>query len=182
MKSLLAMRASPILAVVAALGLAWAGPAAADADQVLTVTPSPAGAPALGTVIRGASATTFAITPDGTVTRVSGDAIRLSNAGVTAPTVSIRCSPKCNGQPLRVTIRPGGGSSEAGIVGLSLGPVSGAHMIGAPPAPGPVLVFEIRMVGETGEAVFPLGMDVRLAAGAQSLTHAFSYVVTVEPE
>lgn len=47
--------------------------------------------PALGEIVAGTMPTVFRIGVDGSVTRISGDAVRLSNAPVTPPTMRLTC-------------------------------------------------------------------------------------------
>jgi len=158
----------------------------ATAGQALgadvTVSRSPATAPVLGTVIRGASATTYSISTDGVVTRIAGDAIRLSNASVDAPTITLSCSfsVECIARPIRVTIRPSGNVGNATIVKLRRGAVSGYGYNVGTVSDGQTLTFDLPVLGLFRQATFDLGMDVQLAAGAQARVHTFSYTVTAE--
>lgn len=176
------MRLLALLVLLAFGGLAAPGHALAQA----TVTRSPATAPTLGTTIRGTSATTFSISTSGAVTRVSGNAIRLSSGSVTAPTITVNCgllnlSGLCALRHVRVTITPAPGSGPAAISRLRVGSLSGAsYRSGSGPVEGSSLSFDLNPLGLLGSATFRLGMDVVLAANASSGTYGFDYVVTVE--
>lgn len=163
----------------ALLGLAIAGQAQADD---VTVSRTPASAPVLGTVIRGASATTYSISTNGVVTRTAGDAIRLSNASVDTPTITLSCGwvARCLSRPVRVTIRPGGNAGDASIVKLRRGSVSGYGYSISAVSEGQTLVFDLPVIGPFRQVTFDLGMDVKLEAGAQARVHTFSYTVTAD--
>lgn len=149
----------------------------------LQVAHSPATAPTLGTTIRGSSATTFTITAAGAVTRASGNAIRLSSASVTTPTITISCgllniSSLCALRSIRVTIVPVTGTGPAKIVKLRVGSLSGASYSGSAPAEAASLTFDLQPLGLFGTATFKLGMDVQLNAGAASGNQLYDYQVT----
>lgn len=171
-----------ILPLLAFGGLLVAG---TPAHAQLQVSRSPATAPALGTTIRGATATTFTISTTGAVSRVSGDAIRMSNASVTTPTISISCgllniSGLCALRYVRVTITPAGGSGAAHISKLRIGSLSGTSFRTGAPAEASSLVFDLNPLGLFGTATFKLGMDVLLDAGAASGPQTFDYLVRVD--
>lgn len=172
-----------ILTALAAISAVMAAPLAAQAQA--TVTRSPATAPALGTTIRGNAATVFSISATGTVTRVSGNAIRLSSASVTTPTLTIHCgllnlSGLCALRYVRVTITPVAGSGPATISKLRVGSLSGtSYRSGSAPSEGASLVFDLNPLGLLSSATLRLGMDVTLAANAASGNHSYDYIVTV---
>lgn len=172
-----------ILTAILAISALLAGPMVAHAQA--TVTRSPATAPALGTTIRGNATTVFSISPTGTVTRVSGNAIRLSSSSVTTPTLTVNCgllnlSGLCALRFVRVTITPVTGSGPATISKLRIGSLSGAsYRSGSAPAEATSLVFDLNPLGLLGSASFRLGMDVTLPADAASGTHTYNYIVTV---
>jgi hypothetical protein len=171
-----------LLALLAAL-LLMVLPSAAAAQ--LQVSHSPSTAPVLGTTIRGVSTTTFTITVAGAVTRASGDAIRLSSASVTPPTITISCgllniSSLCALRSIRVTIVPIIGSGPARIVKLRVGSMSGASYVGSAPAESASISFDLQPLGLFGTATFKLGMDVQLAAGAASGVKVYDYQVTAQ--
>jgi len=161
-----------------ALTLMLATPAAAQ----LSVSRSPGGtAPVIGTVVRGSAATTFSISTTGVVTRTSGNAIRLSTASVTPPTISINCGLSllnCPGRDVRVVITASGASDDGSITRFRIGTLSGGNYRNAAPAEGASLTFDLRPIGSGRSVTFPLGMDVLLAAGADSGTDTFTYTVT----
>lgn len=156
------------------------------AKAQLQVSRSPATAPTLGTTIRGTSTTTFTVSTAGTVTRTSGDAIRLTSSSVTTPTITISCgllniSGLCAVRYVRVTITPVNGSGPAQITRLRVGSLSGAtYRTGATPTEGGTVAFDLNPLGLFGTATFKLGMDVQLAAGAVSGVHTYDYLVTVQ--
>jgi len=149
------------------------------------VSHTPATAPVLGTTIRGSSATTFSIATSGAVTRTSGNAIRLSSASVTAPTISLNCgllnlAGLCALRYIRVTITPVVGS-QASITKFRVGSLSGAtYRSGSAPAEASSLTFDLNPLGLLGTASFVLGMDMTLAANAPSGPYTFDYVVTIQ--
>lgn len=143
-------------------------------------------APVLGTTIRGTTASSFSISTSGAVTRVSGDAIRLSQSSVTTPTISINCGllnlgGLCALRHVRITVSPASTSGAARITRLRVGSLSGStYRTGSPPPEGSIVTFDIAPLGLLRTATFSLGMDVALAANAQSGVHGFDYVVTAE--
>lgn len=150
------------------------------------VTFAPASGPTLGATLRGSSATTFSIGTSGVVTRTSGNAIRLSNATVTAPTVYFNCgllnlSHLCLARPVRVTIAPAPGSGPASITRFRMSNMSGtSYRLGSTPGEAEVLVFELEPLGLLRTVSFRLGMDVQLAGGSASGDWAYAYTVSVE--
>lgn len=172
-----------LLTALFAISALLAAPLTARAQA--TVTRSPATAPALGTTIQGNATTVFRVSPTGTVTRVSGNAIRLSSSTVTTPTLTINCgllnlSGLCALRYVRVTITPVAGSGPATISKLRVGSLSGAsYRSGSAPAEAASLVFDLNPLGLLGAATFHLGMDVTLAANAPGGNHTYDYIVTV---
>jgi hypothetical protein len=170
--------------LIAVLLLTGVAPTAAHAQ--LQVSRSPATAPTLGTTIRGTSATTFSITTAGAVTRTSGNAIRLSSASVTTPTITVSCgllniSSLCAVRYVRVTITPVTGTGPAQVSRLRVGSLSGAtYRSGSAPADGGSITFDLNPLGLLGTATFKLGMDVQLAANAASGAYTYDYLVTVQ--
>ena len=173
-------------ALMLALTDALAFNAPRDALADASVTRSPATAPTLGTTIRGTSATTFSISTAGSVTRTSGDAIRLTSGSVTTPTLSINCgllnlSGLCALRYIRVTITPVTGSGPATISRLRVGGLSGAtYRTGSAPTEAASLTFDLNPIGLLSTATLQLGMDVVLAANAASGAYSFDYIVTVQ--
>lgn len=161
-----------------ALTLMLATPAAAQ----LSVSRSPGGtAPVIGAVVRGSAATTFSISTAGVVTRTSGNAIRLSTASVTPPTISINCGlsfMSCQTRDVRVVITASGASDDGSISRFRIGALTGGAYRTSAPAEGASLTFDLRPVGSGRSVTFPLGMDVLLAAGADSGADTFTYTVT----
>lgn len=172
-----------LLGLVCAVAAGVAGTASAtDWDSDITVTRSSGTAPQLGTVIRGSSASTYSISVSGLVARILGNAIRLSNASVAAPTITLDCgwTYDCAYRSIRVTIVPAGGSGSATIVKLRRGSVSGYGTSVGSVSEGRTLTFDLPPVGPLRQVSFPIGMDVQLAAGAGAGVHTFSYTVTAE--
>lgn len=170
--------------VLALLALVWAGLAAPGIAQAqVSLSHSPSTSPTLGSTIRGASATTFSISTSGSVTRLSGDAIRVSNSSVTTPTITIYCGllNLCNLRSMRVTITPVPGHGAPEITKLRVGSLSGTtYASGSAPAEGASLVFDLAPIGLKSSASFRLGMDVILPANSPSGGQTFGYVVTVQ--
>lgn len=169
------------LMVATATACAVVAPTSASAQIQISTTSN---APALGTMVRGSSATTFTVTNGGTVTRASGDGIRVHNTSVTAPTVTISCgllnlSGLCALRQIRVTVQPVTNSSSQ-ITKFTVGGVQGNILwaIGSPPTPGPSLTFDLKPLGLLGTGSFTLGMDVWTAAALASGNYHFDYVVT----
>lgn len=166
-----------ILAVI--LGLA----AIADRSNAQVVaTRSPASAPVLGQVLRGSSTTQFQISPAGVVTRLSGDAIRMSSANVTAPTITITCGllnldGLCALRRMRVTISASGHSADASIVKFKVANLAGGLFYLTPPADAAVIIFDLNPIGVLGSVSFNLGMVVELAPGAATGVETFNYTV-----
>lgn len=170
------------LALLAALVFAYfACPHDAHAQMISL---SPQAAPALGSTIRGSAATTFSISPTGAVTRTSGNAIRMTSAGVTAPSVNFNCgllnlSQLCLLRPVRVTIAPASAGGPATISRFRISSLSGTtYVSGSPPAEASVLVFDLKPLGLLSTVSFKLGMDVLLAANADPGPSSYSYTVT----
>lgn len=171
-----------IASFAAAFVLAMVQAGAAQAQ--LAVSRSPATAPALGSTIRGSSATTFQITSDGVVTRASGNAIRISSASVTTPTITMTCNSfasACYQRYVRVTITPVTGSGPAEISRLRVGSLSGtSYRSGSAPTEAASLQFDLNPLGWYGSATFKLGMNVLLAANAASGLDTYDYLVTIQ--
>ena len=147
-----------------------------------SVSRSPATAPTLGTTIRGTATTTFSVTTAGVVTRSSGNAIRLSTGSVTTPTLTVSCglSLVC-GRYVRVTITPVSGTGPATISRFRVGSLSGTSFrSGGAPAESSTLSFDLNPVGILGSATMKLGMDVQLAANAETGLDTFDYLVSVQ--
>lgn len=158
--------------------LLLASPAAAQ----LSISRSPSGtAPVIGTVVRGSAATTFSISTTGVVTRTSGNAIRLSTTSLTPPTISINCGltlVSCLLRDVRVVVTASGASDDGSITRFRVGSLTGGTYRTGAPAEGASLTFDLRPIGAGRSVTFPLGMDVRLTAGADSGTDTFTYTVT----
>lgn len=170
-----------LLTLVALLSAALLSPTVASAQAYISRSPSTA--PVLGQTIRGMSTTTYSISTSGGVTRVSGDAIRLTNASVTTPTITITCGflnlSFCSVRNLRVTITPVVDDGPY-ITRLRVGSLSGTtYRTGSAPSDAASLTFDLNPIGIFGSASFRLGMDVVLPANSPSGVQTFDYVVTV---
>lgn len=180
--TMITKRAAPLALSAGAALCAMAAPDRAAAQ--IQITHSPSIAPDLGRVVRGNSATTFTIAPSGTVTRASGNSIRVSSASATAPTINISCgllnlNGLCALRPIRVTIQPVPNAS-AQITKFTVGAVAGNILwaTGSAPVPGSSVTFDLKPLGLLGTGSFTLGMDVLMAAGLNSGNYRFDYVVT----
>lgn len=155
----------------------------ADAHAQM-ITLSPQAGPALGTTIRGSTATTFSITTTGIVSRTSGDALRMSNGMVTAPTVNFNCGllnlgELCLLRPVRVTIAPASAGGASTITRFRISNLSGTtYRSGSAPQDAAVLVFELNPL-LLSTVSFKLGMDVQVAADAPSGNSTYAYTVSV---
>jgi hypothetical protein len=170
------MRLGPLLPAIVAAATLAASPAAAQ----VAVSRSPATAPSLGRVVAGSSTTVFSVSAGGAVTRTSGDAIRLTTAGVTAPTVTVTCMTlvNCTLRDVRVTVTASGGSGGASITRFRIGTLSGGTYRTSAPAEGASLTFDLRPLGMGGSASFPLGVDVSVTAGSLG-DASYSYSISV---
>lgn len=165
-----------LLALFISAGEACADPSASH---------SPGSAPVLGRVIPGSTTTVFSISTAGAVTRVSGDAIRITPGSVTSPTITISCgllnlNSLCALRSIRVTVQPAGATAGARIINLRAGALSGSSYRSGAVLQGQILTFDINPIGLLGRASFPLGMDIQLDAGAQPGAQTFNYTVTVQ--
>lgn len=161
-------------------------PSLATRAEAQMITLAPATGPALGTTVRGSAATTFTISTSGAVTRASGNAIRLNGGSVSAPTVTFNCgllnlAQLCLTRTARVTIAPAASSGPASITRFRISNLSGGtYRTGSAPAEAAVLVFDLNPLGLLGSVSFRLGLDVLLAAGANSGAWTYSYTVSVQ--
>ena len=153
-----------------------ATPAAAQ----ISISRSPPTSPVIGTVVRGSAATTFSVSTAGMVTRVSGNAIRLSSASITRPTITLTCgtNSNCVNRDVRVTVTAGGVSGDGSITLFRIGTLTGATYRTFAPADAASLTFDLRPLGSGRSATFTLGMNVLLAAAANSATGTFTFTVT----
>ena len=159
------------------LGLCVTSPASAQ----ITVQRSPATVtPALGSVIRGSAPSTFSISTSGVVTRLSGDAIRMTSGNVTPPSVVIFCRLDllCNLRNMRVTVQVTGSTGEATISNLRVSATSGLLFYTAPPASGSTITFDTYPIGLNLGATFAIGMDVLVPASGPTGYGTYSYTVT----
>ena len=172
------MRQRALALAGSVVAVLWAQPGAAQ----IRVSASPAVAPDLGRVVMGSSTTTFRVSVQGGVSRVSGNAVRLSNAGITTPTISIDCvllnlTNLCALRYMQVAVQAVGGSGAASLETLRVGSLRGASFRDGQPSEGSTVTFVLNPVG-LGTTTFKLGMDVRLASGTTSGPLTFNYIVT----
>jgi hypothetical protein len=170
-----------LLTLVAAL---WALTAlAAPAHAQIAISRSPTTAPVLGAIVRDSGASTFAVSTGGTVTRTSGNAIRLSSASVTPPTITLSCGflnleNLCALRQIRVTVQAVA-NSNAKITQFHVGSLTGNVLYaGATPPAAPSLSFDLTPLGLLGTGSFTLGMDIWISGGLASGQYAFDYIVT----
>lgn len=161
-------RALVCTCVAGLAALTLASPAAAQ----ISIGNSPASAPALGRVARGTTATVFVINPStGAVTRVSGNAARVTTGTVTSPTITVTCGigGNCKSRNIRVRVTAGA-SSDATIVSFAVSNLTGStYVTGSPPNEAASLDFQITTPGGNASATFKLGLRVQVAASAAGL-------------
>lgn len=165
------MRRSRIFGGLAASLLCLpAAPAAAE----VTVTLPAATTPALGEIVRGTMPTVFRIGVDGSVTRVSGDAVRLSSAPVTPPTMRLTCgllnlANLCLVRNIRISMAPQTSGTLASVTMFHIGALSGTTFTGGPPADASTMNFQLSPMG-LGVVTIQFGMDITVAAGQTGAT------------
>lgn len=139
-------------------------------------------APVLGRTVRGSATTVFSVSTGGTVTRLSGNAIRLATDSVRTPTITLNCNSwdsSCANRYMRIRITPASTTGTARITRLRVGSLSGGQYYGNRPVDAAALDFILYPLSRS-TASFSLGMDVTLAGGAPSGEHDFGYVVSVQ--
>ncbi|MDB5458759.1 MAG: hypothetical protein JWO72_500 [Caulobacteraceae bacterium] len=146
------------LGATSLLPLAAAAPADAG-PPVVTVKSITASAPALGTVISGATGdTVFTISNAGLVSRSSGTGVRTTTGGVTAVTVTIHCGGAIcaggNGK-IQSTGTPAG---RAGSL-TNFTPVSGTAILAAISGTNPVTFTFPASIPNNTDLTFTVGMD-----------------------
>lgn len=139
---------------------------------------SPATAPALGRVVAGTSTTVFSVAIDGSVSRASGNAVRLTAGATTSPTITISCAGvACALQDIRVTVTASGSTGAASISRFRVGTLTGGTYRTSAPAEAGSLTLVLRPIGVGGSASFPLGMDVTVSPGSTG-NSSYTYTVT----
>jgi len=138
--------------------------------------------PQLGEIIAGTIPTTFYISPTGVVTRLSGDAIRLSNAPVAPPTIRITCgllnvNSLCLTRYVRITVVPQLIGPKANIVLFRAGTLTGATFFNGPPPEASTLNIVLNPMG-IGTTTLTFGMTVMVQPG-QTGAFPFGYGVSV---
>ncbi|OAN63900.1 hypothetical protein A7X12_19050 [Sphingomonas sp. TDK1] len=156
--------------IAASLWCLAAGPAAAE----VTVTLPASTTPALGEIVAGTMPTVFRIGVDGSVTRISGDAVRLSNAPVTPPTMRLTCgllnlASLCLVRNIRITMAPQVSGTIASVTMFRVGAVTGTSFSGGPPADASTLNFQLNPMGLGNVVTIQFGMDITVAAGQRGV-------------
>jgi hypothetical protein len=161
-----------------ALGLALLCLAATPAAAQISILRSPVTSPVIGIVMNGSTATTFSVSTAGVVSRVSGDAIRVSSSSVTPPTITLNCLSSCKNDEYRITVTATGASGDSRITRFRIGTLRGGRYRSAVPAEAASLTFDVRIEDRGTPLTFILGMDILLAAAANSGTQTFTFTVT----
>jgi hypothetical protein len=154
-------------------------PAAAE----VTVTLPASTTPALGEIVAGTMPTVFRIGVDGTVTRISGDAVRLSNAPVTPPTMRLTCgllnlANLCLLRNIRITMAPQASGTLAAVTMFRIGAVSGTTFSGGAPVDASTMNFQLNPMG-LGVVTIQFGMDITVAPGQRGTTTT-RYIVNAD--
>ncbi len=167
--------------VLAGLLLALAaGPARA---QTYTVTVS--GQADLGTVVTGGNASTFDISPNGTVTRLSGSAT--ASASVTsAPVVTISCSGAtlCRATSVALVIAATGTPTNRAGSLANFTIEARTAVITTPPAGTDLVTFTIQPVASNNPRTFAVGFDFPIFGSNSGLPTGLStssFSVTASP-
>lgn len=157
----------------------------AQAAAQITVATSPtSNAPAIGRVADATTDTVFLVNAaTGAVTRVSGNAVRLTTAATTSPTITIGCGnfAVCNTADVRVRITAGTAvGGRASIASFSVANLTDTtYNSGAAPAEAASLDFQLNPIGANDTDTFKLGLRIRApTAGATGAT-TLPYTVTV---
>lgn len=166
--------------LAASLSCLAAPPAAAEVTVTL---PAPT-TPALAEIVAGTLPTVFRIGVDGSVTRISGDAVRLSNAPVTPPTMRLTCgllnlASLCLVRNIRITMAPQVSGTLAAVTMFRVGAVSGTTFSGGPPAAASTMNFQLNPMGLGNVVVIQFGMDITVAPGQRGAT-VTRYSVTAD--
>ena len=157
-------------------------PARAQVALTTDVTPA-ADAPALGRVVRGTSASVFAINAaTGAVTRTSGNAVRIATATPVTPTVTIRCTnagTNCNSGSRRYTVTVQAATSTGagvGVTNLTITTPTGATVLSGPTYASGTLTF---VVGGFSTMTFRIGVSLQVAASGPTGVGAVPLTVNV---
>jgi len=131
--------------------------------------------PALGEIVAGTMPTVFRIGVDGSVTRISGDAVRLSNAPVTPPTMRLTCgllnlANLCLVRNIRITMTPQASGTIASLTMFHVGSVTGTTFVGGAPADASTMNFQLNPMGLGNIVTIQFGMDITVAAGQRGAT------------
>jgi hypothetical protein len=157
------------------LGASLLSLAATPAAAEVTVTLPVATTPALGEIVAGTMPTVFRIGVDGSVTRISGDAVRLSNAPVTPPTMRLTCgllnlANLCLVRNIRITMAPQASGTIASLTLFHIGAVAGTTFNGGAPADASTMNFQLNPMGLGNVVTIQFGMDITVAAGQRGAT------------
>lgn len=164
--------------------MAAAFPASAPAQNV-TVAISPTPAPALGRVVAGTATSTYSIDAAvGTVTRLTGNSVRLTSGAVTTPSITIVCKSPCTGgnRTVNISVTAGPVTGRTSISSFGYGSFTstpaGASTSGS--TSGSPLNFSIQFTTGGGDktATFKLGMTASVAATGSTGNGTFAYTVT----
>jgi hypothetical protein len=171
------------------LGLVAAAIPVAVIAQTFTTTVaiSPTAAPTLGRVVGGTSVSTFSVdASSGTVTRLSGNAVRLTSGSVTTPTITVVCKTNCaNSRVVNVTITAGAVTGRTSITNFTYSNFSSSHSgtTTSGSTTGSPLTFAIQFPTGNGgtdkSATFKLGMTTSVATTGARGDGAFAYTVSV---
>lgn len=178
-----AVRRGSFEILLAAVAVLAAGPAAA---QTVTAAVSPnSNAPALGTVVRGTSASTFVVAAGtGTITS-TGNAIRLTGGAVTSPQITIVCKSNCAGnaasRTVTVTITAGvAAPNVASITNFTRSAVSGTGLNVSSTTSGSPLTFTITfptMGSGDKSATFNLGLTISVPSSGATGSAGIPFTV-----
>ncbi|SFI99551.1 hypothetical protein SAMN03159338_0515 [Sphingomonas sp. NFR04] len=143
------------------------------AGEVTVNLPAPT-TPALGEIVAGTVPTVFRIGVDGSVTRISGDAVRLSNAPVTPPTMRLTCgllnlANLCVVRNIRITMTPQSSGTVASVTMFHIGAISGTSFVGGAPADASTMNFQLTPMG-LGVVTIQFGVDITVAPGQRGAT------------
>jgi len=158
--------------------------ATAPAAAEVTVTLAAPTTPALGEIVAGTMPTVFRIGVDGSVTRISGDAVRLSNAPVTPPTMRLTCgllnlANLCLIRNIRITMAPQASGTLASVTMFHIGAISGSTFSGGTPPDASTMNFQLNPVGLGNVVTIQFGMDITVAAGQRGAA-ATRYTVNTD--
>jgi len=116
------------------------------------------------------------------VTRVSGNAARITTGAVTSPTITVTCgnAGQCKSNNIRVRVTAGA-TSGVTIVSFTVSSLTGTtYNSGSPPAEASSLDFQLRSPGGNSSATFRLGMRLNVSvAAAGAVTLPWTVIVDI---